>query len=136
MIVADNTLISHFTITGEFTEEAVEVRRKDPEWAAPLLWRSEFLNVLWLHVQQGEFGLDLAIQHVDLAEDLIGDRSFEVAPTEVLRLAVESGCSAYDSHYAALAQKLDVPLLTHDGEVLEGFPETAIHPKDFLRRSK
>ena len=132
MIVADNTLISYFTIEGEFTEEATSVRQKDPEWAAPLLWRAEFLNVLWLHVRQGEFGLDLAIQHIDLAEDLIGGRSYDVSPTEVLRLATESGCSAYDSHYAALAQQLDVPLVTHDGEVLEAFPETAVHPGDFL----
>jgi len=132
MIVADNTLISYFTIEGEFTEKATQVRQRDLEWAAPLFWRAEFLNVLWLHVRQGEFGLDLAIQHIDLAEDLIGERSYDVAPTEVLRLAVDSGCSAYDSHYAALAQQLDVPLVTHDGEVLEAFPETAVHPDDFL----
>jgi len=134
MIVADNTLISYFTIDGEFTEEAVAVRRKDSTWAAPLLWRPEFLNVLWLHVQQGEFGLDLAFEHIDVAEDLISGRSYEVAPTDVLRLAVESGCAAYDSHYAALARQLEVDLVTHDEEVLEGFPETAIHPRDFLEK--
>ncbi len=50
MMVADTTLISYYTIQGEHTKTAVEVRRKDPEWAAPLLWRSEFLNVLWLYV--------------------------------------------------------------------------------------
>ena len=135
-IVADNTLISYFTIEGAFTEEAAHVRQKDPDWAAPLLWRAEFSNVLWLHVRQGEFGLDLAIQHIDLAEELIGDRSYSIAPTEVLRLAVESGCSAYDAHYASLAQQLDVPLVTHDGDVLEGFPETAVHPEDFLKRGQ
>lgn len=134
MIVADNTLISYFTIDGEFTEEAVAVRRKDPIWAAPLLWRSEFLNVLWLYVQQDEFGLDLAFEHIDLTENLIGGRSYEVAPAEVLRLAVDSECTAYDSHYAALAHQLEVHLVTHDDEVLEGFPEAAIHPKDFLEK--
>jgi predicted nucleic acid-binding protein len=51
---------------------------------------------------------------------------------EVLRLAAESGSPAYDSHYAALAQELDVPLLTHDGEVLGAFPETAVHRGDVL----
>lgn len=132
MIVADNTLISYFTIEGDHTETALEVRRKDPEWAAPLLWRSEFLNVLWLHVRQGEFGLDLAIEHIDLAEDLIGGRSYQVSPTEVLRLTIESGCTAYDTQYAALARQLGVPLLTYDEGVLEGFSETAIRPKDFL----
>lgn len=132
MIVADNTLISYFTIEGAHTETAVKVRREDREWAAPLLWRSEFLNVLWLHVRQGEVGLDLAIEHLDLAEDLIGGRSYQVSSTEVLRLAVESGCTAYDTQYAALARQLEVPLVTHDEEVLDGFPETAMHPSDFL----
>ena len=136
MIVADNSLISYFTIEGEFTENAVAVRETDPVWAAPLLWRSEFLNVLWRHVRQGEFGLALAFEHIDVAEDLIADRSYEVAPTEVLRLAVGSGCTAYDSQYAALAQQLDVPLVTHDQEVLDGFPQTAVHPSDFLERRK
>ena len=135
MIVADNTLISYFTIEGEFTEEAVAVRQADPVWAAPLLWRSEFLNVLWLHVRRGEFGLDLASEHIDLAEDLIADRSYQVAPREVLRLAVDSGCTAYDTQYAALAQQLDVPLVTHDEEVRAGFPETAVSPQYILEGS-
>ncbi len=134
MIVADNTLISYFTIEGEHTDAAVAVRRTDPEWAAPLLWRAEFLNVLWLHVRQGEFGVDLAIQHIDLAEDVIGGRCYDVAQVEVLRLAVASGCTAYDAHYAVLAQQLEVPLVTHDTELLDTFPDTAIHPEHFVER--
>ncbi|PSQ78542.1 MAG: hypothetical protein BRD35_00930 [Bacteroidetes bacterium QH_7_62_13] len=98
MIVADNSLISYFTIEGEFTEEAVAVREKDPVWAAPLLWRSEFLNVLWL------------TGHQQILSGLSGDL-FAFAP-----------------------DRLGVPLVTHDGEVLTGFPETAVHPSDFLDR--
>ena len=41
---------------------------------------------------------------------------------------------AYDSHYAALAHQLKVHLVTHDDEVLEGFLETAIYPKDFFEK--
>lgn len=48
---------------------------------------AEFLNVLWSHVRQGEFSLDLAIQHIDLAEDLINGQTYDVSPTEVLHLA-------------------------------------------------
>jgi len=33
-------------------------------------------------------------------------------------------------------QQLDVPLVTPDGEVLEAFPETAVHSGDFLQRSE
>lgn len=132
MIVADNTLISYFTIEGDFTEEAIQVRRKDPEWAAPLLWRSEFMNVLWLYVRRGAFQLDLALEHLDTAEDLIADRSYQPAPPAVLRLATGSGCSAYDCQYVQLAKDLSAELVTHDKEVIEAFPGIAVHPKDFL----
>lgn len=136
MIVADNTLISYFSIEGDFTEEAVAVRKKDPAWAAPLLWRSEFMNVLWLYVRQEEFALDLALEHLDTAEDLISGRTYQPAPPAVLRLATASGCSAYDCQYVQLAKDLGVPLVTHDKEVLEAFPDIAVHPQDFLKDNR
>ena len=52
----------------------------------------------------------------------------------MFRLAVDSEYTAYDSHCAALAHQLEVHLVTHDDEVLEGFLETAIYPKDFLEK--
>lgn len=132
MIVADTTLISYFTIEGELTEAAVGVREKDSVWAAPLLWKSEFANVLWLYVRRGTFGLDLALQHLDTAQDLVAGNTYAVAIAEALRLGADSGCTAYDCQYVTLAHQLDVPLVTHDQEVLDAFPETAMHPADFL----
>lgn len=132
MLVADTTLISYFTIEGDFTEEALAVRKRDPEWAAPLLWRSEFMNVLWLYIQREVFELSLAFEHLDTAEDLIAGRSYQPAPPAVLRLAAESGCSAYDCQYVQLAKDLDVPLVTHDKEVLGAFPRVALRAEDFL----
>lgn len=132
MIVADNTLISYFTIEGDFTEEAVAVRKKNPEWAAPLLWRSEFMNVLWFYVRQEKFALDLALEHLDTAEDLMSGRTYQPAPPAVLRLAAGSGCSTYDCQYVQLAKDLGVPLVTHDKEVLKAFSHIAVHPQDFL----
>jgi len=69
-----------------------------------------------------------------VAEDPTGDRSYDVAPTEVLRLAVDSGCTAYNSQYTTLARQLDMPSVTCDGQVLEKFPKTAVPPGDFLDR--
>jgi len=48
LIVADTNLIAYFLVKGPHTREAEAVYEKDPEWAAPLLWRSEFRNVLIL----------------------------------------------------------------------------------------
>lgn len=132
MIVADTTLISYFTIEGDLTEAAVAVREKDPAWAAPLLWKSEFANVLWLYVRRGTFELDLALEHLDTAQDLVAERAYAVAIAEALRLGADSGCTTYDCQYVALARQLEVPLVTHDQEVLSAFPDIAMHPDDFL----
>lgn len=56
-----------------------------------------------------------------------------VATTGVLALALRSGCPAYDREYVALAEGLDVPLVTFDREVLRAFPNRAITPQAFLR---
>jgi predicted nucleic acid-binding protein len=133
MIVADTTLISYFTIEGEFTEDAVAVRREDPQWAAPLLWRAEFLNAPWSYVNQDVLELSLALEHLDTAEDLIGKHSYDVSAPHVLRLAADSGCTAYDCHYVALARMKSVPLVTHDTELQAVFPGRMVSPDAFLR---
>lgn len=132
MIVVDVTMLSYFVIEGDLTDGVVRVREKDPEWAAPELWRSELMNVLWKYMRRGDFDLNLALEHFDLAQDLIGPRSYGVTPLQVLPLATSSGCSAYDCQYVALARQFGVKLLTHDGAVLKDFPEDAFRPKDFL----
>ena len=132
MIVVDATVLSYYLIEGDFTATAVRVREQDPEWAAPELWRSELMNVLWKYVRRGDFGLELALSRFDLALDLIGPRTYAVAAAEVLPLAVASGCSAYDAQYVALALQLGVKLVTHDRAVLRAFPEGAMHPEEFV----
>ena len=132
MIVADNTLISYYTIAGEYTEEAVAVRKKDAEWATVPLWRYEFLNTLWLYVRQDQLDLATATEHLEVAETLTTNRVMEAQQRLVLRLAAESGCTGYDCQYVALAEVMNVPLITHDREVLAAFPKRARHPDDFL----
>lgn len=56
------------------------------------------------------------------AEELIGTEEYEVETVQVLRLCAESGCSAYDCEYIALAEFLDVKLATKDGKLARAFP--------------
>ena len=68
---------------------------------------------------------------LDTAEDLLGARTFDVASQDVMALAEQSGCTAYDCEYVALAKHLGVPLVTTDRQVLSAFPDMAVRPQDF-----
>ena len=53
MIVVDTNVIHYCWVRGDNTEIAHAVRVKDPDWHAPLLWRSELRNVLTAYLRQG-----------------------------------------------------------------------------------
>jgi predicted nucleic acid-binding protein len=56
----------------------------------------------------------------------------EVLARQVLELAMASGYSAYDCELVALAQLLEVPLVTFDRARLREFPDLALEPASFL----
>ena len=58
-------------------------------------------------------------------------REYTVVSDHVLRLAVGSGCSAYDCEFVALAEDLGTRLVTVDRAVLGAFPSRAITPAAF-----
>jgi predicted nucleic acid-binding protein len=50
MIVVDTNIISYFYLPTEKTTEVERLLIQNPEWAVPILWRSEFRNVLGLYL--------------------------------------------------------------------------------------
>ena len=100
--------------------------QRDPDWAAPVLWRSEFRNVLATQVRRRSLTLELATALQAEAEDLMAGREYQVPSADVLRIAAESGCSAYDCEYVLLARQINVPLVTSDQAMLAAFPGTAV----------
>ena len=131
MIVADTNLIAYFLIKGPHTGEAEAVFQKDPDWVAPLPWRSEFRNVLILSMRQTQQSLDDMLSLMDRAERLMQGQGFQIHSSHVLRLAADSGCSAYDCEYVALAQDLGVPLVTADRALIAKFKPTVVSMKAF-----
>lgn len=125
MIVVDTNVIAYFCLQGEQTQQAETIFTVDPEWVAPYLWRSEFRNILALYLRQGYLQLEDAIEIYQEAETVIQPGEYAVDAVAILQLAHESGCSAYDCEYVALAQQLGVPLITADRQLLAAFPAIA-----------
>jgi predicted nucleic acid-binding protein len=132
MIVVDTNIIGYLYLTGDRSSQAEQAFRKDPHWVAPLLWRSEFRNVLALYIRQRLLTLEDAHQIMNEAMELLRDGEYEVASLRVLSLVASSSCSAYDCEFVALAQDLSVPLITVDKQILGQFPETSISLNVFV----
>jgi predicted nucleic acid-binding protein len=131
MIVADTNLLIYLYVQGQRTDESEVVLRRDALWAVPLLWRSEFRNSLIGLVRAHALQLDDALTMIDEAERWLTGREYSVLSRQVLTLASRSGCSAYDCEFVALAQDLEIPLVTTDRQVLKAFPTIAVSPSAF-----
>jgi len=126
MIVVDTNIIGYLYLSSERSGQVEKALLLDPEWVAPVLWRSEFRNVLALYIRKGVLTLGEAVRIMEEAISLMQGGEYEVASYQVLQLVAESTCSAYDCEFVALARDLGVPLLTVDRQVLERFPDDAV----------
>ncbi|HEX9666843.1 MAG TPA: type II toxin-antitoxin system VapC family toxin, partial [Thermodesulfobacteriota bacterium] len=131
MIVVDTNVIAFLLIEGEHTAQAEGVFKKDTEWIAPYLWRSEFRSVLAFYVRKRRIHLDDAKALMQEAEVLMQGREFEVESARVLELAESSKCSAYDCEYVTLAEQVGVKLVTSDKKVLNAFSWIAMEMTSF-----
>ncbi len=131
MIVVDNNVISGFVLPkDDFHAEAVAVRKKDADWHAPALFRSEFRSVARKNLIKGE-SEDLLIQAAQAAKMSV--TIHELNDAEVFSIIREMPkTSSYDAEYVALARQLGCRLVTTDEEVLRLHPQLAISLKQFI----
>ena len=135
MIVVDANIIAHLTIKGEFSPLAEAAFAADSSWASPLLWLSEYRNTLAKYVQHRNMSMESALLSLRSAEEAIGGQAYSVSSEKVLELARDSGCTAYDCEFVALAQELNVPLVTTDKQILRAFPKTAVSLEKFAKKN-
>ena len=135
MIVVDTNLVAYLYLSTDHSETAEEVFRRDMEWCAPVLWRSEFRNVLVQYVKKNLLSLSDACKIMKKATGLLALREYEVSSANVLTLAAGSRCSAYDCEFVALAVRLQIPLVTFDKQIQQEFPDIALSPDWFLKQS-
>lgn len=113
------------------TKYAERVLFKENQWAVPLLWRSEFANVLVTCIRQKMFSEKVGHLMFDKALQLMHEKEYSVPNQEVLSQALTRGLSAHDAEFAVLAKQLGVPLITSDTKVLKACSDIAVHPKHF-----
>jgi predicted nucleic acid-binding protein len=126
LIVVDTNVVASLYLATDRSSQADRALARDPDWAAPLLWRSELRNVLALYLRQRRLQLADALAIMDTAEALLRGQEYTVPSLAVLQLADASGCSAYDCEFVALAEELEVPLVTLDRKVIAAFPGVAV----------
>ena len=60
MIVVDSNVLAYLYLPGEFSEAAERLLEDEPDWHAPILWRSEFRNILAGCLRRGTLALEQA----------------------------------------------------------------------------
>ena len=126
MIVVDSNVLAYLYLPGEHTAAAEALLQRDPDWAVPILWRSEFRNILAGYIRRKALTFEQACGLQREAESLLSDSEFEVDSLGVLELVRDSDCSAYDCEFISLAVQLNTQLVTMDGKLLRAFPQRAV----------
>ena len=133
MIVVDSNVVAYCWVNGPLTALAQRVRVKDPDWHAPILWRSEMRSILTGYLRDGSLTGPQIARIMEAAEDALAGREHLVPSAPVLDIAGKSRLSAYDCEFVALASVLSVPLVTTDKGVLRAFPDRALTMEAFAR---
>ena len=126
MIVVDTNVVAYLYLRGEFANQAEEWLKRDREWVAPRLWRSEFRNLLAGTLRRKQLSFDAVREVQREAEALLFGSEYDVDSQQVLELVRDSDCTAYDCEFVALAIRLGVKLLTADGKLLKAFPNHTV----------
>lgn len=125
MIVVDTNILAYLYLPGERTAQAEALYERDEAWAVPVLWRSEFRNVLSGYLRREQLQFEQALAIIGEAEALLAGREYEVSSLDVMELVRDSDCSAYDCEFVALAKNLGVALVTADAKLIKAFPRIA-----------
>ena len=126
MIVVDTNIIAYLYLPTDYTKKAEDLLIEEPIWVAPILWRSEFRNILALYIRKRILAFEQAVQIQAEAESLMENNEYQVNSLDILHLIQVSSCSAYDCEFVALANNLKTKLVTADKKIISEFPNTAV----------
>jgi predicted nucleic acid-binding protein len=123
VIIVDTNVVAYLLIEGENTPHAEAARSRDADWRVPSLFVHEWLNVVTAHVRGNLFDRDHAVRTYRRGLSLVTVDVAMPDPLRILNLHMRSGCSSYDCQFIAIAEDLNVKLVTADHELLRAFPD-------------
>ena len=99
--------------------------------------RAELTNVIWQWITHKSVAVKTGLEVLQDAGSLFS----KVYPAnhlweDALIIAVDNRHPAYDTLFVALAQRLNLPLVTYDKTLLNLFSAVAIRPDTYLRSLK
>ncbi len=133
-VVVDASIIVKWFLEEEFSNKALQLRndyiRGIIAIAVPSLLEYEVLNAL---KYSGVYSVE-ELKEIGIALNKYG---FEVYELEgklkelAIEIALKNNITIYDASYIALAKHLNTILYTADKELIQKFPNTAIHIKQY-----
>lgn len=134
MIIVDTNIIAYFWLPGEYSDNAKDLYKQDPEWAAPILWRSEFRSILSLYIRKKVLKISDAVEIIINAENMMRGNEFSIDSISLINIVNECSLSAYDLEFIVLAESFNVNLVTLDKKILNEFPKLAISLSNSIKR--
>ena len=133
-VVVDASVVVKWFLEEEFSDCALRLRdnyiNRIVVIVAPSLLEYEVLNALRF---SGVYTID-ELKEIGRALNKYG---FEIYDFEgdlkdlAVDIALKSNTTIYDASYIALAKKLNTVLYTADNELIQKFPEIAVHIKQY-----
>ena len=133
-IVVDASVIVKWFLVEEYSDNALKLRddyiRGLFTIAVPALLEYEVLNAL---KYSGVYSIK-ELETIGIALNKYGFKTYKLEDELkklTIDISVENNITIYDSSYVALAKYLETTLYTADQELIEKFPDTAVHIKHY-----
>ena len=126
MIVVDTNVLAYLLLPYESSPRADVLYKSDPDWAMPIVWRSEFRNLLAGYLRRKTLTFDEVLKVQKEAEAVLAGNEHEADSRRVLELVRDSDCTAYDCEFVDIALQLGIKLVTMDRKLLRAFPKYTV----------
>ncbi len=136
MIVIDANILIYSLIESEQTFRVHQLRERDADWRTAPLCLHEVLNVLTTFQRNKRLTLTQCQQLLGHAQRFMEQAQVQIDLNHAISLAAQYKLTGYDAQYVALAQMLDLPLITEDRKLRQAVPQIACSLQTYLDRFK